>query len=355
MTSLKSLILFALLTATLAHGADLSTPAASTQPATRATRAPTDRRVLIISIDGCRPDLLLRADTPVLHGLLKVAAYTMWAQTTAVSVTIPSHVSMLTGAKPGTHEMEWNHDLPLSKPVYPKVPTLFELARKAGYTTGVVAGKSKFELLNVPDSLDAIWIPEGEVIPDLRVLGHVLQIIHDDAPQVLFVHLPENDRIGHTVGWGSAAQIDHLHAVDASIGAMLDALRDRGDLDHTLVLITADHGGAGISHGPDDPRSRSIPWIAVGPGVRRGVDLTTVAADRTIRIEDTFATAAAFLELHADYTKLDGRPVTDILDRGGEELMESETTQPLWSDITGLSPLARPAATTLFTPGIFRK
>ena len=38
----------------------------------------------------------------------------------------------------------WNRDLPLRETVYSHVPTLFELAKKAGYTTAIVAGKSKF-------------------------------------------------------------------------------------------------------------------------------------------------------------------------------------------------------------------
>lgn len=96
----------------------------------------TDHRVLIISVDGLRPDLLLRSKTPVLQKLMDQGSYTCWAQTTAVSVTLPSHVSMLTGVKPQIHQIEWNHDIPLSSPVYPKVPTLFELAKHAGYSTG---------------------------------------------------------------------------------------------------------------------------------------------------------------------------------------------------------------------------
>ncbi|MGH7682478.1 MAG: alkaline phosphatase family protein, partial [Candidatus Eiseniibacteriota bacterium] len=69
---------------------------------------PAITRALIVSIDGLRPDLLLRADTPTLHGLMRRGTFTMWARTTAVAVTLPSHVSMLTGVTPGKHGIEWN-------------------------------------------------------------------------------------------------------------------------------------------------------------------------------------------------------------------------------------------------------
>ena len=58
---------------------------------------PSDRKVLLFSIDGLRPDVALRADAPSVRGLMREGAFTFWAQTTALSVTLPSHTSMLTG------------------------------------------------------------------------------------------------------------------------------------------------------------------------------------------------------------------------------------------------------------------
>ena len=47
-------------------------------------------RVLIIGIDGLRPDRLLIAHTPVIRDLMKQGAYTMWMQTVASANTLPS-------------------------------------------------------------------------------------------------------------------------------------------------------------------------------------------------------------------------------------------------------------------------
>src|SRR5258708_26304566 len=85
-------------------------------PATAPTTAPA--RVLIVSIDGCRPDMLLRANTPNVHQLMKEGAFSFWARTTPLAITLPSHTSMLTGVIPRNHGVEWNKDLPLSHPVY---------------------------------------------------------------------------------------------------------------------------------------------------------------------------------------------------------------------------------------------
>lgn len=58
-------------------------------PVLRAQEPPADaraHRALVISIDGLRPDLLLRADTPNLHALFKRGSFSFWARTTEVSI-----------------------------------------------------------------------------------------------------------------------------------------------------------------------------------------------------------------------------------------------------------------------------
>jgi len=79
----------------------------------------------------------------------------------------------------------------------------------------------------------------------------------------------------------------------------------------TLVIITADHGGAGATHGPDDPRSRHIPWIAVNPAIRQGYDLTRNSR-LVVNTEDTFATACFVLGLPME-AGMDGKPIAEIV------------------------------------------
>ena len=59
---------------------------------------PAIEHVVLISVDGLRPDLALRANMPSLRGMLREGAYTFWAQTVAVAITLPAHTSMLTGS-----------------------------------------------------------------------------------------------------------------------------------------------------------------------------------------------------------------------------------------------------------------
>jgi arylsulfatase A-like enzyme len=267
---------------------------------------PAIERVVIISIDGLRPDRLLLANTPVLHAMIHEGAYTFWARTTAVSITLPSHTSMLTGVTPQKHGIEWNYDLPLRVPVYPRVPTIFELAHKCGYTTAMVAGKSKFSALAKPGTLDEVFVPEQDCDTDAQVADEAVKVILGAKPELLFVHFPVVDQMGHAHGWGSPEQLAAIGRADTAVGRVIAALEQAGVKEHTLVIVTADHGGAGRGHGADDPRSRHIPWIATGPGIKPG-DLTQFA-ELEVRTEDTAATACYVLGL-GQFPYFDGKPV----------------------------------------------
>jgi len=267
---------------------------------------PAIHKVLIISVDGLRPDLLLRGNTPVLHAMLPKSCFTFWARTTDLAITLPSHTSMLTGVAPEKHGITWNSDPP--QVIYPKVPTIFQLAKKAGYTTAMVAGKSKFAALALPGSLDQSFVPHETAVKDERVCEEALKVLSNGKPDLFFVHFPEPDVMAHQRGWGSREHMEVIARTDRCIGELLAKI----DPASTVVLITADHGGAGYTHGANDPRSAHIPWIIQGPGIQEGMDLTLYAS-RTIRTEDTFVTICFLLGIPLP-EGIDGKPVTQILD-----------------------------------------
>jgi arylsulfatase A-like enzyme len=284
------------------------------------TTQPDDRHVLLISVDGLRPDLFLRAETPNLRSLYLNGSFSFWAKTTVASITLPSHVSMLTGVAPDGHGIVWNGDLPFSKPVYPNVPTLFQVAKKAGFSTAMVAGKSKFNVLDVPGSIDFKYVTSDNKTADSELIGHAVEILRDRQPDVMFVHLASVDSAGHAKGWGSPEQMTAIQVADACIGLLLNTLKDINRFESTWVLVSADHGGAGRSHGPEDPRSRTIPWILTGPGVRKNYDLTLLGRDVDITTYDTFPTLCAVLGIKPE-RKLEGKFVVQAFE--DRELMNS--------------------------------
>ena len=91
---------------------------------------------------------------------------------------------------------------------------------------------------------------------------------HDPNWSGLFVSLPSVDKAAHM--WGGVNDPEaggrdgdaktHMEyataTADAQVGRIMDALEESGDLDNTLVVLTADHGsvvGRGHFHGKYDP------------------------------------------------------------------------------------------------------
>ena len=302
--------------------------------------AATGKRVLIISIDGLRPDLALLADAPNIRSLIKEGAYSLWAQTLPIGRTLPSHTSMMTGVPMEKHGIIWNDDIPLRPRKYnfPHVPTLFEFARKAGYSTSLVAGKCKFEALAEPGVVDWVVLPEKPkkigpdgkpIVPpkpdadgmtpydhkhdDAWIASEAAAIIAKHKPHVMLVHFPRVDTAGHAKGWGSPVQLEAIARADEALGTVLETLRKTKLFDNTLIILTADHGGYGKGHDGKDPRGLHIPWIARGPGVKKGYDLTQNKL--VINTMDTFATAAMHLgiKLTAE-DEIEGKPVGDAFE-----------------------------------------
>jgi predicted AlkP superfamily pyrophosphatase or phosphodiesterase len=235
--------------------------------------------VVLISIDGLRPDAIFHAPAPTLQALACKGAYSWRARTIPFSITLPSHASMVSGFLPEAH-MLFHNDF---RPGYIAVPTVMTAARAAGKRVVLVVGKEKMIQLVPPGDYDVfVWSPDR----DAPVLAKAVEEVRDGF-DLLFIHLPEVDLVGHEVGWMSNAYLAQVARTDAALAPLLQAL----PADAT-VIVSADHGGAGYIHWTGVPEDMHIPWIVAGPGVRAARPL-----EAGINTLDTAATAAHVLGL----------------------------------------------------------
>jgi predicted AlkP superfamily pyrophosphatase or phosphodiesterase len=229
------------------------------------------RHVLLVSIDGLRPDAIQRFDAPTLQRLVREGSYTLAASTITPSKTLPSHTSMLTGEPPERHGVLWNN-LATAKADSVTLPTVFGVARSYGYRTAAFFSKSKFQALQLPGTLDFSQAPRGwfgrwsgdRTVDDVEV--HLATA----KPNLLFVHLTDPDRAGHDTGWMSAAYGRAVARADVAVARMLAAADVAFGAGNFSVIVTADHGGHERDHGSDHPLDVTIPWIAWGRGVNAG-------------------------------------------------------------------------------------
>lgn len=250
-----------------------------------ATPTPLARRVLILSIDGFRPDAIPLAPMPNLMELMKSAAYTLSARTIYPSATLPAHTSMLSGTCPKNHGVYWNDYIPENG--YAQVTDIFDVAHAAGMQTVMYVGKEKLRQITEPSSTDIFEFINDR---DLVITKKLIENFPADF-RLMFIHFPTTDDMGHVYGWLSNEQLSVLFRADQAIGNLLAELDARGLRNETLFIITADHGGHDTTHGSSMPEDMTIPWIASGAGIHP-MQLTT-----QVQTVDTAATAAFALGL----------------------------------------------------------
>lgn len=256
---------------------------------------PTITHVIVISIDGARPDAILQAKTPILQDLAQTGAVDWEAQTVNPPVTVPAHTSLLTGLNPTEHEILHN-DYSTERIVD---PTFISIAQEAGYRTAIVAGKEKFIQFHQDDDTYYEFVRTG----DPGVADKTIELL-EEGYEVLFVHMPNTDFFGHLIGWMSDAYIYELRNTDANIGRIVDSLDDLNIRETTLIIITADHGGHDQEHGLTIPEDMTIPLILNGAGI----ESNTLLADANI----TQIASTVLLALHLEPTEAMHEPFLEF-------------------------------------------
>lgn len=260
------------------------------------------RHVMVLSLDGARPDALRAAMPPALAAR---GAVSWTARTTLPSVTLPAHASMLSGVDPSVHGVRVN-DWRVGQPYFQR-PTVFTEVTRAGWRAVGLVAKSKLLMLMPPGS---VAMARHLVYPRYRqadVVEEAAAVWAAQRPALLFVHVADPDDAGHRWGWMGPAYLQVIAEIPALVERLLRALGESGAPAESLLLVTADHGGHGRRHGTSRPEDVTIPWLAFGGAARQGVVI-----DREIVTYDTAATvlAALGLPVPGDWQ---GRPVREAL------------------------------------------
>ena len=265
-------------------------PSALAQP-----RTSLSRNVVVISVDGLRPDAIDSYGAPTLQRLMREGSYSLSASTIFPSKTLPSHASMLTGLPPERHGVLWNTGATARTAVI-DMPNVFSVARAHGYNTAAFFSKAKFHPLQVRNTLDYSQAPGGwfSKWSSARTVADVATYLSGAKPNLLFVHLADPDGAGHRAGWMTEEYGKAVLAADTAVQRLIELSEQTYGRGQFSLVVTADHGGHGTGHGSHDPRDVTIPWIAWGQGVKPGE-----LASATIRTMDTASTVLWVLGLTA--------------------------------------------------------
>jgi predicted AlkP superfamily pyrophosphatase or phosphodiesterase len=245
------------------------------------------RSVVLISIDGMRPDYVTHADQlglklPNLRRMMREGAYAEGVIGVVPTVTYPSHTSIITGVWPSRHGIYANTTFdPERKNLQGwywysediKVPTLWDATNAAGLSTASVSwpvsvgapvkylipevwragtpdDRKLVRALSTPGMLTKLeaelgpYADEGKVdlANDRLRAKFASAIIKQYKPNLMTVHLAAVDHEEHVHGPFSREANVALEASDEMIGQLRDAALS-ADPD-AIICVVSDHGFA---------------------------------------------------------------------------------------------------------------
>lgn len=353
------------------------------------------RLVLLVVMDTVRRDYVepCGAKMPVTPNLRHLAerGTTFCGMIAPGSWTLPVHASIFTGSLPVEHGadlLETGKTVPgigfvRIQPLGPRLPTLAEQFKRAGYQTALVSTNSVlnpatglargFEWVNVssyPPGRAALAYPQVESLLDnghldasrplflmvniivahspyeavprgvdwLRPTSGPIRISYDPSKKGIlydyYNHLMgENERgflsqLRANYAWG-------VHLADEGLGGIQEVLRSHGWLrDDSIVAVTADHGEllgehGELEHGRSvDPEVLDVFAILRGPGFDAGVrrDVVTQSQDLYPTLLDAAGILATSMPAHA----------VDLKNASSSRIAISTSEKdPLWMTLTG--------------------
>ncbi|MBQ8915181.1 MAG: alkaline phosphatase family protein [Clostridia bacterium] len=227
-------------------------------------------KVILISIDGMRPDGFLSCNNPYCRALMDASAYSMTARSVYPSVTLPCHLSMFLSVPPERHGTYTNTYVPPVRPV----KGLFEAAKQAGKRCAMFYGWEELRDISRPGSLDRAEYIESYSAPstDTLLCESALEYIKAESPDLVFLYMVETDtKGGHDAGWMTDT---YLQYVSVAVDCVKRVIEKVGD--EYTVIVTADHGGHLRGHGDDSDEDMTIPMLFYGRDFEGGRSLSGI-------------------------------------------------------------------------------
>ncbi len=215
-------------------------------------------KVLLISIDGMRPDGLQQCGNAFVKELEKRCAYTYCASSMNPSVTFPCHFSMTHSVTPERHGILTNTYIPQVRPVV----GIFEKVQNAGGVSSMFYGWEPLRDIASPGTLQFAtyfnaYCAESS---DTVLTDAAIKNLTEQKPDFAFLYMVETDeKGGHDNGWMSD---EYLRRISIAIDNVKRIIEIFGD-EYSIILM-ADHGGHDRIHGTELPEDMTIPLFFCG-------------------------------------------------------------------------------------------
>ncbi len=257
--------------------------------------SPAGRRlVILVSIDGFRPDYL---DRPAAVRLRAIAAAGVRAKALIPAFptkTFPNHYTIATGLYPEHHGIVANLMVDSAIGRFSTADTIGNRdprwwGGEPIWVTAIKQGRRAATMYwvgsegPIQGTRPTYWRPFDPRVPAIARVDQVLEWLSlpvEQVPDLVTLYFNRVDLIGHRRGPESAAVDSAISDVDTAIGRLVDGLASRGLLDRTNLIVVSDHGMTTIApdrviflddYVPIEPSEITdlAPATAIDPGPER--------------------------------------------------------------------------------------
>ena len=217
--------------------------------------------VILISIDGFRPDYLEHTACPNLNSLAAAGTRARWLIPVFPTKTFPNHYSIATGMYVENHGVVGNtmYD--------PEFDAMFTMRMRNEVSNARWWGGEPFWVSAEKQGVKSapfFWpgseAPIGEIRPSYwkafdgsmteeQRVAQVLQWLDLPAqqrPRMITLYFDRIDNAGHEYGPEYAAVDTAVRIVDRAIGQLVEGLKERNLFGATTLVIVSDHGMAAV-------------------------------------------------------------------------------------------------------------
>lgn len=233
--------------------------------------------VFIVGLDGWGAYSMEKADMPHVKSLMESGSYTLKKRSVLPSSSAINWAAMFMGVGPELHGYtQWGSQTPeLPSRVLNEhgiFPTIFSELRKAAPNAeiGVL-----YEWDGIKHLVDTLALSHYAQAPDYEhhptaLCDMACEYIKEKKPVLSAICFDNPDHVGHADGHDTQAYYDKLKELDGYVGRILDAIKEAGIYDRSVIILTSDHGGIGKGHGGKTMSEMETPFIIAGKGIRKG-------------------------------------------------------------------------------------
>ncbi|MDR2118890.1 MAG: alkaline phosphatase family protein [Tannerellaceae bacterium] len=264
--------------------------------------------VVLIGLDGLSSTGLRAAETPCMDSLMRHGAYSYTVRCILPTVSTPNWNAMLCGAGPeatGAIDNSWkagDFTFPYTAMSSDRsFPNIFRILReqRPEAELGAIYHWDGFRNMLEDSLLDM----SATYPTQLETAQKSAEYILDRRPAFLFVQLDGIDHAGHVDGHLSPGYVKYVEETDSHVALIVDAVRQAGIADKTVIMVVGDHGGIFHGHGGNAYDELVTPIIFSGKGIKRNY-----AVQQQIYKYDVAADVAFALGVQAPQVWT-GRPV----------------------------------------------